>query len=124
MLPHTNWSMQSTVTGTPNHGSKCHSPSPIRRNPNRPIGGVGMTDEQKQAFWQLGRDASQRLLEESERLGIVMSQDDLDALPAVFHWWLGLMSVFGPCPWATEAEFARAVAAQLHFYKPNSPIVS
>lgn len=83
-----------------------------------------MTDEQKQAFWQVGRRASERLLIEMERVGIVASLDDPDALPALFSWFSGLMSAVGTAPEISEAEFARAVAVQIQFYKPNSSVSS
>ncbi len=79
-----------------------------------------MTEDQRLGVWRLGREASERLLEETGRLGIVMSEDDPDALSAVFEWWVGLMSVFPGTRVPTEAEFARAVAAQMQFYKPKS----
>jgi chorismate mutase len=79
-----------------------------------------MNDDQRLEIWRLGREASERLIEEMGRLNIVISDDGSDALEVVFAWWVGLMSIFPAARVNTEAEFARVVAAYMQFYTAQS----
>jgi hypothetical protein len=79
-----------------------------------------MTETEKQAFWILGRQASERLAKEIERRGIELSVCDTNSFSCLYSWFAGLMSCFAETSMPTEAEFARDVAALMQFSKPKS----
>lgn len=78
-----------------------------------------MTEAEKQVFWTLGRQASERLLKEIDHRGIELSVCDTNSFSCLYSWFAGLMSCYGAGSLPTEAEFAQAVAAQLQFSRPN-----